>query len=124
MPSAIRTNLSGSTDGKPIKINASSGASGTLIHTATSNATPGAGGIWDEIWLWAYNSGATQPQQVTIEFGGTTSPDNEVKQQIPALSGAWLVCSGTILQNSKVVRAFASNANIVTISGFVNRVTN
>jgi len=43
--------LSGSTDGKPIKVVATATA-GTTIHTAVAGTTAG---TFDEIWLYAYN---------------------------------------------------------------------
>lgn len=114
--------LSGSTDGKAIKITVTSGT-GNTIHTATSSTTPGAGGVWDEIWLWAYNSD-TVARTLTIQFGGLTAPDFNIVQTIPPGSGAVLVVPGLILQHSLVVTAFAAAANVVTVMGFVNEITN
>lgn len=118
MATATKEKLSGSTDGKQIKV-AATATAGTLIHTATSSTTT----VWDEIWLWANN---TQSAAVvlTIEWGGTTSPDNLIELTIPGETGAMLVIPGWILQNSLVVRAFAGTGNVVMISGYVNRITN
>ena len=115
-------NFSSSTDGKAIKVVATATA-GTAVHTATSSATPGAGGTWDEVWLWAYNSD-TSIRNLTIEFGGATAPDQNIVQSIPAGSGAILIVPGLILQNSATVKAFASAANVVTVMGYINRITN
>ena len=122
MASAIKINFSSSTDGKGIKI-AATATAGTAIHTATSSATPGAGGTWDEIWLWVYNSD-TVSRVLTVEFGGATAPDNNIVQTIPSQSGEVLVVPGFILQNSATLKAFGSAANVLCVSGFVNRVTN
>lgn len=110
--------LSGSTDGRPIKVVATATA-GTTIHTAA--ATTGADN-YDEIWLWAYNSDVAD-RTLTIEFGGTTAPDDTIMLTLAYQSGLYLVIPGLILQNSLVVKAFASAANVVTISGYVNRMT-
>jgi len=118
MAIAVKRKLSNSTNGKGIKVVATA-TSGTLIHTAVTGTTDGS---YDEIWLYAYN-GHTANVDLTIEFGGATVPDNTIVQTIPYKQGLFLVVSGLILQNSLEVRAFASVANVVTISGFVNRMT-
>lgn len=122
MGTAIKTKLSASTDGQGIKVVATATA-GTLIHTATANAVPGAGGIWDNVWLWAFNSD-TVARDLTIEFGGPGAPDQNIVQTIPAKSGLVLVVPGLVLQNSKTVKAFASAANVVTLNGYVDQYTN
>ncbi len=108
--------LSGSTSGRQIKV-AATATPGTLIHTAVSGTTD-----FDEIWLWAVNSSNSQVL-LTVEFGGTTSPDDTVEVAIPGENGLVLVVPGLILQNGLVVRAFAATADVIMISGFVNRIT-
>jgi hypothetical protein len=107
--------LSGSTNGKQIKV-AATASSGTTIHTAISGSSS-----IDEIWLYAYNS-HTADVVLTIQFGGTTSPDNDIKLTIPFQQGRFLVCDGMLLQNSNVVRAYAGTANVIMIDGYVNRI--
>lgn len=109
--------LSGSTNGRAIKV-AATATAGTTIHTAQSGTTDGK---YDEIWLWCVNSDASD-RKLTIEFGGTTAPDDLIEQTIPTESGLYLVVPGLILQNAAVVRAFAATANVLSIFGFVNRV--
>lgn len=75
----VKRKLSGSTDGKAIKV-AATASTGTTIHTAVSGTTAG---TFDEIWLWAYNSHTTGVT-LTIEFGGTTAPDQNIVIDIPA----------------------------------------
>jgi hypothetical protein len=79
-------------------------------------------GTFDEIWLWAYN-GHTADVTLTIEFGGTSVPDQNIVVTIPYKSGLVPVVPGLILQNGMVVSAFASVANVVTLSGYVNAIT-
>lgn len=112
--------LSGSTQGKGIKVVATA-STGTTIHaTGTSSS------IIDEVWLYAYNS-STGPVTLTIEYGGTTAPDNNIKLDIPATSGLTLVVPGLILTGTgaaaNTVTAFAGTANVITISGYVNRIS-
>lgn len=106
--------LSGSTDGRPIKVVATATA-GTTIHTAHATNK-------DEVWLWAMNTDTTA-RKLTIELGGTTSPDDLIEVTIAPESGLVLVIPGIPLTNSVVVRAFAATANVITIVGFVNRIS-
>lgn len=118
MATAVKRKLSGSTDGMPIKVVATTTA-GTLIHTAVAGTTAG---TFDEIWLYAYNGHSTTVV-LTIEYGGATVPDQNIILTLASKSGLQLIVPGLILQNGLVVRAFASSANLVTISGFVNAIT-
>jgi len=118
MAAAVKRKLSGSTDGKPIKIT-QTGTAGDTIHTAVAGTTPG---TFDEIWLWAFNS-HTGNVAVTIEFGGADVPDQNITVTIPFKSGLIPIIPGLILQNGAVVKAFAAVANVVTLSGFVNAIT-
>lgn len=116
MATITKIELSGSTDGRPIKV-AQTSTPGTTIHTTA--ATTGVDN-YDEIWLLAHNSD-TSNRSVTIEFGGTTSPDDTITLTLAPQGGLYMVIPGLILQNSLVVKAFASTANVVTIVGYVNR---
>jgi hypothetical protein len=111
--------LSGSTNGRGIKVSASA-SPGTTIHaTGTSSSDI------DEIWLYAYNGHADEVL-TTIEFGGTSSPDDTIKVTIPAQSGLVLVAPGLTLTgtsaSASTVSAFAATPNVVTIHGYVNRI--
>lgn len=111
--------LSGSTDGKAIKVAATS-TPGTTIHTASSTTT-----TLDEIWIYAQNTDATD-RKLTIEWGGTASPDDLIEYTVKAENGLYLIIPGLILKGNAtplVVRAFAATANVITISGYVNRIT-
>lgn len=112
--------LSGSTQGKGIKV-AATASTGTTIHaTGTSSS------IIDEVWLYAYNS-STGPVSLTIQFGGTTAVDNDIKIDIPPTSGLTLVVPGLILTGTgsaaNTVYAYAGTTNVVTLSGYVNRIS-
>jgi hypothetical protein len=118
MATVVKRKLSGSTDGKAIKIAATSTA-GTAIHTAVAGTTAG---TFDEIWLWAFNS-HTGNIKLTIEFGGASAPDDNIVVTVPALAGLVPIVPGLILQNEATVKAFASSANVITIHGFINSIT-
>ena len=112
-----RIALSGSTNGRMIKV-AATGTPGTTLHTATASTSD----TFDEIWLWAVNSDSSA-RKLTIEFGGVAAPDDLIEVTIPAEDGLYLVVPGLTLTNSLVVRAFAATANVLSINGFVNRIT-
>lgn len=105
--------LSGSTNGRGIKVAATS-TPGTTIHTAHASAM-------DEVWLWASNT-HTADLVLTVEFGGTTNPDDLFKSSV-ATGETELVVPGVSISGSLVVRAFAGTANKIAVFGFVNRVT-
>ena len=111
--------LSGSTQGKAIKVVATASV-GTTIHTTGTSAT-----AIDEVWLWAYNSSGSAVN-LTIQFGGTATPDNDILLAIPAVSGLTLVVPGLILAGTgaagNTVAAYAGTTNVITITGYVNRV--
>tara|TARA_B110001454_G_C12424454_1_gene310795 strand:+ start:60 stop:416 length:357 start_codon:yes stop_codon:yes gene_type:complete len=116
MATFTKQKLSGSIDGKGIKISSNTAGSGVTVHTAVSGTTD-----FDEVWLYAYNSSSASVN-VTVEFGGTTSPDNTISQSVPAQSGLYLLVPGLPLQNGGVVTAYASVVNVATLYGFVNRI--
>jgi hypothetical protein len=108
----LRRPLSASTHGRGIKVVAT-GATGTTIHTAQSGTT-----LVDVITLFAYNSD-TVTRRLTLEWGGVTSPDDEMAFDIPPKSTVPVVMD-LVLRNSLLVTAFADAANVVAINGFVN----
>lgn len=114
MATYSKIQLSGGTTGKNIKVVATATA-GTLIHTAHATSI-------DEIWLWCVNSDTTD-RKLTIEFGGVAAPDDLIEITIPAEDGLYLVVPGLTLTNSLVVRAFAATANVLSVNGYVNRIT-
>lgn len=115
MPIAKRV-LSGSTNGRGIKV-AATASPGTLIHTAVTGTAS-----LDEVWLYAVNT-STNPVALTLQWGGTTSPDDEITVNIGAKGvGKILVAAGILLQNDLVIRAYAGTTNVININGYVNRI--
>jgi hypothetical protein len=114
MSTFTKVKLSASTDGRGVKVVATSSA-GTTIHTADSTAL-------DEVWLYAYNSDTTA-RLLTVQFGGTSTPDDDIKVTIPVQQGLTLVVPGIPLTNSDVVKAYAATANVIIMFGFVNRIS-
>lgn len=106
--------LSGSTNGRGIKV-AATATPGTTLHTAHATSL-------DEVWLWCVNTDASS-RKLTVEFGGTTSPDDLIEVTIPSESGLVLVSPGLTVTGSVVVRAFAATADVLVVMGHVNRIT-
>ena len=73
MATAVKRKLSGSTDGKPIKV-AATGTAGTAIHTAVAGTTAG---TFDEVYLYAQNND-TVSRILTVEFGSADAPDGNI----------------------------------------------
>lgn len=119
MATYTKEKLSGSTTGAAIKIAATS-STGTTIHATGTSAT-----VIDEVWLFAYNSSASAVP-LTIQYGGTATPDNDIKISIPSQSGLTLIVPGLILSGTgsaaSTIYAYAGTTNVITISGYVNRV--
>lgn len=116
MASYSKRILSGSTNGKGIKV-AATATAGTVIHTAVAGTSS-----IDEIWLYAHNTSAAAVK-LTLEWGGVASPDDHIEISIPAEgAGMVLVAPGILLQNDLNIRAFAATANVINIFGYVNRI--
>lgn len=111
--------LSGSTNGLGVKVTGTGTGSTVTVHTAISGTTS-----FDLVTLWAQNNDADgETRTLTIEFGGTTDPDNLLVIPVPAKAGPVLICQRLALRNGLVVKAFADEANDVQVYGEVQRVT-
>ena len=80
---------------------------------------------WPRCWppSWPTTRAGTP---ATVEFGGTTAPDDLVEVTIPAEAGATLVIPGWLIKGNAtplVVKAFADTANVITVNGYVNQKT-
>ena len=119
MATFSKTILSGSTDGRGIKVVATATA-GTLIHTGSATAT-----TLDEVWLYAVNTSASDVK-LTVEWGGVAAPDDLIEYTVSAEDGLYLIVAGGIIKGNAtplVVRAFAATANVIVIHGYVNQIT-
>lgn len=114
---AVKRLLSGSTDGKPILVAATT-TPWTTIHTAVAGTTPG---VYDEIWIYATNN-HTAEVNLTLERWDATATNN-INMSIPSKTGLYLVVPWLILQNAATVKAFAGTTNVVHITWWVNSIT-
>lgn len=108
--------LSGSSDGTGILI-AQITTPGTLIHTAVSGIINS-----DEIWLYAQNN-HTADLALYLEYGGVAGKDI-IQFSLPYKKGLYLFLPGLVLNNSKIVRAYAQTANLITVHGYAHRLVN
>ena len=118
MPAYSKNILSASTNGRAILVAATS-SPGTIIHTGPSSSS-----VFHEIWLYASNPDTTQ-RTLTIEWGGTTNPDDRTILYVPSQSGLTLVSPGLLLKGNAsplIIRAYADTASKITISGYVNEI--
>ena len=105
--------LTGSANGSPINITATSSASPTAIHTAHASNI-------DELWLKVFNT-STETRQVTICIGGTAS-HQQLTTTIPGnYIGEVPILMGHPVSGGIAISAFAS-ASGVSLIGFVNRI--
>lgn len=118
MATFTKQKLSGSTDGLGIKVTGTSTASTVTVHTAVAGTTTG---VFDEIWIYANNTSASGVK-LTIEWGTATAADGNIELTVLAEAGLVTVIPGLILQNAKVVKAFASIADVILLTGFVNAI--
>ena len=112
--------LSGSSYGQPVTVVATA-STGTTIHDTGTSAT-----TIDEVWLYANNT-STSPVLLTVQFGGTASPQNAKPITLAPQSGDVLIVAGLPLTGTgaavSTVAAFAATASVITISGYINRIS-
>lgn len=102
--------LSGSTNGQPISVTATTSGGANTVHAAHATSK-------DEIWLWAVNED-TVDRKLTVEFGNATEL---IEYTVPAEDGLHLIVPGVRLSGSLVVKAFCDTTAVVALVGNVNR---
>ena len=118
MATFTKTKLSASTDGRAIKV-AATATAGDTIHTGSGTAT-----TYDEIWIYAQNTSASDVK-LTLEWGGTTAPDDLIELTITTEAGLTLVAPGLLIKGNAsplIVKAFAATTNVITLHGYVNQI--
>lgn len=114
----MKQKLTGSSFGKNISIDATNvSISTTLIHRATHDLQS-----YDEVWLYAINNSANDVV-VTLLWGSITDSDDYIKETIDPSSGLFLMIPGFLLQNNLEIRAIADTTAVVSVNGYVNRIT-
>ena len=108
--------LSGSSNGRPIPVDIAA----VTVHTPHATAK-------DEIWLWVENTTATAVTfDLFIDDGSIVNPDDYFCKglSIPGNSPPIEVLKGIPLTvAANVLKALASVDNLLTVHGYVNRIT-
>lgn len=109
--------LSGSTRGRPIQLTGTTSGTAVTLHTATTTA-----GQIDKLYLDITNT-SSSAVVVTIEFG-TTGVGNEIDVTVPANATVRAV-DGSVIGGAATdtVRAYASTANVINVTGRVERLS-
>lgn len=112
--------LSGSTQGRGILV------TGIMTPGTTVHATGTSSSIQDEVWLYAVNSD-TADRKLTVEFGGTTVPNDQIEFTVKAENGLYLIVPGLVITGTgsaaNTIRAYANGSGLISIFGYVNRIT-
>lgn len=116
-PTETRIGFSAATNGATMTVNTTSAISPMTVHTAG----PGIYN-WDDIWIWAANTD-TISRTISLYFGAHSSVGDMAigSYDLPPGGMPVLICPGLFLRNSGVVEAFASVANKINLTGYVNR---
>jgi hypothetical protein len=92
----------------------------TFARTATNVTSASSSGS-----VYPAASAASQNVRLTVEWGGATSPDDQITYTLTNQNGLYLIVPGLILRGNATaltVRAFADVTNVVSVSGYVNRI--
>lgn len=107
--------LSGSSNGRPIEIVATSSV-GTTIHTVQATATTAR----EMLYLWALNYAGTD-HLLSLELGGTATTDR-MDINITTGDGPILVCPGVAFTaTDTIIRGFSTATVGLQVFGYVNR---
>lgn len=110
--------LSGSTNGRGIKVTTAAPIDGTdtTIHTGVSGTSD-----TDLVTLFAYNDDSVE-RKLHLGWGGTTDPDDLIIVPIPSQEGLVLVAADLPIRNSLAIVASGEVANVLVVFGYVNRI--
>lgn len=108
---------SGRANNRPVLV-AATATPGTVIHTAGSGTVN-----WDDVAVEVTNSDSSA-RTLTLEFGGVTDPDDlPIRALSIPIGGECTPVYRNRIQNSLVIRAFASSANKLLLTVTVNRMS-
>lgn len=117
MATFSKTILSGSTDGKAVKVTGTSTGATVTVHTGSATAS-----TFHEIWIYANNTSATDVK-LTLEWGTATAADGNIEYTVKAENGLYLIVPGLLLKGNATaltVKAFAGTADVILLTGYVN----
>ena len=129
MATIVKRTLSGSTHGQGQAVSNTQGQTNIVVHTQGQSLTS----VIDEVYIYAQNN---YSQDVNIVFEiGTSESGRQIVAPVQAQAGPQLVMPGFLLTGSaSSISAFISNqgisaspavsgAGLITVFGYVNRIT-
>ena len=102
--------LDGCPDGKSLKVTGTVLGSANTIHTGHATNK-------DEVWLYAVNN-----DTISRELSVFIDDQETSVVSLPVKQGLLLIIPGLPVSNSQTVKVFAAAANVVFVSGWVNRI--
>ena len=91
-----------------------------MIHTGSATST-----TFDEVWIYAQNN-HTSDVALRIGFGSVSDPDDIIEFTVKTKGGLYLIVPGLLLKGNATpltVSAAAGTTNVISLSGYVNRIT-
>ena len=111
--------LSGQTNGKNIKITATTNGGANTIHTVASGTT-----TLEFLTIEACHvDSANATTKLTLLVGGTTEPDDVITIDMDHGAGAVVVQDKRLMQNGVTIKAYAQHASHIVIYGYYQRYT-
>jgi hypothetical protein len=117
MATFSKTILSGSTDGKAVKVTGTSTSATVTVHTGPTNTAH-----LHEVWIYANNTSGTDVK-LTLEWGTATAADGNIEYTVKAENGLSLIIPGLLLKGNAtalIIKAFAGTADVILLTGYVN----
>ena len=109
--------LSGSTNGKPIKVTSTTTGAADTVHTGVSGTS-----TIDFVDVYATNNSASAVD-VSLGWGGVTVDETLGPIEIAADAGPVKIADKFPIQNGQVVKAWAGSANVILLTGRVTGYT-
>ena len=109
--------LSGSTQGKPIKVTSTTTGSADTVHTAVAGTSD-----IDFIDIYATNDSASAVD-INLGWGGVGVDETIGPIEIASDAGPIKIADKFPLQNGLIVKAWASSANVIFLTGRVTGYT-
>lgn len=113
---ASRQSLSAQTKGLPIHITGVTAGTANPVHTAVDVI-----GSRDEVHLYATNIDTTN-HDCTVLVAGVGSANKASVMNVPPKRGMFQIYVGTV-SSGTTLSVFAETANIINITGHVNRIS-
>ena len=105
--------LSGSTNGKPIKVTSTTTGAADTVHTGVAGTSS-----IDFVDVYATNNSASAVD-VSLGWGGVTVDETLGPIEIAADAGPIKIADKFPIQNGQVVKAWAGSANVILLTGRV-----